>query len=103
MAKSGAPGEIRTPDPLLRSFGVRKSKCLIVCCLQAKTIPKPVLSWATWATTNFDNTYLLIMHPLGTRRNRSGIEGDSIMPACWYLCARPDEERKGSRLGVLSR
>src|SRR5512135_2167111 len=50
---SGAPGDPPrrgTPDPLLRSLGVRKSKCLIVRCLRAKPILKPVLSWATWAT-----------------------------------------------------
>jgi len=48
--ENGTPGGIRTPDPLLRSCGVRKSKRLIVRCLRAKAILKPVLSWATWAT-----------------------------------------------------
>jgi hypothetical protein len=35
---------------MLRSCGVRKSKCLIVRCLRVKVILKPVLSWATWVT-----------------------------------------------------
>src|ERR1700674_5304729 len=85
----GAPGEIRTPDPLLRSFGVRKSKCLIVRCIWAKVILKPVLSWATWATTNFDSSYLVIRHPLSTRGNRMGIQVGLCNASLLVRCHAP--------------
>lgn len=32
------PGEIRTPELLVRRFGIRKCRCLIVRCLQAKAV-----------------------------------------------------------------
>jgi hypothetical protein len=88
-SKDGAPGEIRTPGLLVRSFGVRKSKCLIVRCLRAKVILKPVLSWATWATTNFDITYLVIRALLNTHDNRMEIEGGLYQASLLVRCHAP--------------
>jgi hypothetical protein len=66
LEKSAAPGEIRTPGLLVRSFGVRKSKCLIVRCLRAKSILKPILSWATWATTRITAVATQQVYPVTT-------------------------------------
>ena len=79
----GAPGEIRTPDPLLRSCGVRKSKCLIVRCLRAKVTLKPVLSWATNLGSNIWLVKRVLppsITTLGPRGYLSGIDFDGINP-----------------------
>jgi hypothetical protein len=42
---SGAPGEIRTPDPLLRRYAVQNSKCCFWCRLQGSA---PFISLLNW-------------------------------------------------------
>ncbi len=47
---NGAPGAIRTPDLVLRSFGGTNSKCLIVRYLRAtpcRSLPFQIGKWAT--------------------------------------------------------
>src|SRR6266436_3174991 len=42
---SGAPGEIRTPDPLLRSYAVQNSKCRFWCRLRGSASFISPLNW----------------------------------------------------------
>jgi hypothetical protein len=41
MSENGAPGEARTPDPLLRSYAVQNSKCRFWCRLRGNALPPP--------------------------------------------------------------
>ena len=43
--KSGAPGEIRTPDPLLRSYAIQNSKCRFWCRLRGSASFISPLNW----------------------------------------------------------
>jgi len=42
---SGAPGETRTPDPLLRSYAVQNSKCRCWCRLRGSASFISPLKW----------------------------------------------------------
>jgi len=42
---SGAPGETRTPDPLLRSYAVQNSKCRFWCRLRGSASFISPLNW----------------------------------------------------------
>jgi hypothetical protein len=43
--KSGAPGGIRTPDPLLRSYAIQNSKCRFWCRLRGSASFISLLNW----------------------------------------------------------
>ena len=43
--KNGAPGETRTPDPLLRRYAVQNSKCRIWCRLRGSASLISPLKW----------------------------------------------------------
>ena len=45
LGKSGAPGETRTPDPLLRRHGVQKSKCRFWCRIRGNASLISPLNW----------------------------------------------------------
>ena len=45
IIESGAPGETRTPDPLLRRHGVQKSKCRCWCRIRGNASLISPLNW----------------------------------------------------------
>jgi hypothetical protein len=87
----GAPGEIRTPDPLLRSYAVQNSKCRCWCRLRGSASFISPLNWTEVGLIRSRSQFNQILPEVAPiERNQEVVmkPDESLSPSLFTFCSQ---------------